>query len=103
MPEKMVEFTTDSETIETSGGHRFWVSGTGWNRARDFQPGVRLYGLLKTHGVRTVRVVDPKTTYNLIVADFHTYFVGQARILSHDNTIPRATGAVVPGLAAIGE
>ncbi len=102
MPEKMVEFTTDSETLETSGGHRFWVSGTGWNRARDFQPGVRLYGLLENHGVRTVRVVDPKTTYNLIVADFHTYFVGQARILSHDNTIPRATGALVPGLAASG-
>jgi hypothetical protein len=25
-------------------------------------------------------------TYNLVVADFHTYFVGKTRVLSHDNT-----------------
>jgi len=102
VPEKMVEFATDDETFETSGGHRFWVSAAGWKRARVFEPGSRLYGLLQTHEVRSARVVDPKPTYNLIVADFHTYFVGKSRILSHDNTIPTATGAVVPGLAASG-
>jgi hypothetical protein len=33
-----------------------------------------------------------------VVADFHTYFVGEAKILSHDNTIRQPTNAVVPGL-----
>ena len=37
-------------------------------------------------------------TYNLVVADFSTYFVGQQQILSHDFTLRRATSAVVPGL-----
>jgi hypothetical protein len=37
-------------------------------------------------------------TYNLIVADFNTYFVGQGKLLCHDNTVRRPTDAVVPGL-----
>jgi hypothetical protein len=37
-------------------------------------------------------------THNLIVADFHSYFAGQSRLLSHDNTVRRATSATVPGL-----
>lgn len=102
VPKKMVEIATENETIEASGGHRFWVTGNGWDRARVLQAGCRLFGLLESEEVRSVRVVDPKPTYNLIVADFHTYFVGKARILSHDNTIPAATGAVVPGLSGVG-
>ena len=34
---------------------------------------------------------------DLIVADFHSYFVGNARVLSHDNTIAPPTESVVPG------
>jgi hypothetical protein len=37
-------------------------------------------------------------TYNLIVADFNSYFVGEQKILSHDNTFKRVTRAIVPGL-----
>ena len=37
---------------------------------------------------------------NLRVADFHTYFVGKQKILTHDNTIRKPTNCVVPGLAA---
>jgi len=32
------------------------------------------------------------------VADFHTYFVGEALILSHDTTPNEPTNALVPGL-----
>ena len=35
-----------------------------------------------------------------IVADFHSYFVGEGKILSHDNTLREATSATVPGLTA---
>ncbi len=38
-------------------------------------------------------------TYNLVIADFHTFFVGRTRILSHDNTIRQPTNALVPGLS----
>jgi len=36
----------------------------------------------------------------LIVADFHTYFIGQRRILTHDNTIRGPTSDLLPGLPA---
>ena len=37
-------------------------------------------------------------TYNLIVADFHTYFVGSSLVLCHDNTHSQPTNVMVPGL-----
>ena len=36
--------------------------------------------------------------YNLIVADFDSYFVGDSAILVHDNTPRQPTSAVLPGL-----
>ena len=38
-------------------------------------------------------------TYNLVVADYHTYFVGKTGILSHDVLTPRGTNCLVPGLS----
>ncbi len=42
--------------------------------------------------------VEAGYAYNLIVADFDSYFVGVAGILVHDNTPRRPTAALVPGL-----
>jgi hypothetical protein len=39
-------------------------------------------------------------SYNLIVADFNSYFVGDHGILVHDNTPRSPTSALVPGLLA---
>ena len=36
--------------------------------------------------------------YNLVVADFGNYFVGEEKALVHDNTIRDVTPAIVPGL-----
>ena len=41
---------------------------------------------------------QPAPVYNLVVADFHTYFVGPGMILSHDVTQPAPTNVKVPGL-----
>jgi len=48
--------------------------------------------------VGSVQDAEVAVTYNLIVADFHTYFVGKTNLLTHDNTVLRPTNAVVPGL-----
>ena len=98
-PGPLVEIATDDKPIRASGGHPFWVAGEGWKKARQLHHGDTLYGLKGTLAVRTVTPGDRETTYNLIVADFHTYFVGNARILSHDNTIRQPTSTIVPGLA----
>lgn len=42
---------------------------------------------------------EPAPTYNLVVADFHTYFVGKSGILSHDVLPPKPTNKLVPGLS----
>ncbi len=88
-------------TIHATGGHVFWASGKGWMKTRDLQPERRLHTILGTVDVANVEPAEPQETFNLVVADFHTYFVGQAKILTHDNTIRRPTTCVVPGLTRL--
>jgi hypothetical protein len=38
--------------------------------------------------------------FNLVVADFNTYFVGKAKLLVHNNAPRNATATHVPGLRA---
>jgi hypothetical protein len=95
---KIIKFTAGLETFECSGGHVFWVSGEGWMKASQLESGMLLH---TASGPAPIVSVDRGTdaeTFNLVVADFSTYFVGQQKILSHDFTMRRATSAVVPGL-----
>ena len=48
--------------------------------------------------VSRVEEAEFAPTYNLIIADFHTYFVGDGRVMCHDNTVAEPTNALVPGL-----
>jgi len=94
----LLRISVGDETMEATGGHVFWASGKGWMKARDLQPERRLHTILGTVDVAQVEPAEPQETFNLVVADFHTYFVGRAKILTHDNTIRRPTTCVVPGL-----
>ena len=89
-----------SETFETSDGHLFWVSGRGWVKSRDLESGMVLHTANGPIRVMEVSAGSHAPTYNLIVADFNTYFVGQQKLLSHDKTMRRPTNMVVPGLKA---
>lgn len=95
----LVEIRVSGELIRASGGHPFWVAGEGWIKARDLQAGMELHGVNGSMLVQSVQRIHAEKTYNLIVADFNSYFVGSAKVLSHDNTLREATDAVVPGLA----
>lgn len=100
-PGPLVRIETERDKIRASGGHLFWVSGRGWVRARLLEPGMKLHDV---SGVTTITAVVDEggqaPTYNLIVNAAHSYFVGQAKILSHDNTMPEPSEQIVPGLAA---
>jgi hypothetical protein len=96
----LLKVETDGERIEATGGHAFWVAGTGWIKARELEPGMRLHTITGTARVESVEDSGPQEPRNLVVADFHTYFAGEGRILTHDNTMRQPTNAVVPGLAA---
>jgi len=98
-PEHLVTITAGGETIRSSGGHPFWVAGQGWTKARELKPGSYLHGAHGTTPVEAVAQEGHEPTYNLIVGDFHTYFVGKDLVLSHDNTIRAAMRGGVPGLS----
>ncbi len=98
-PDKLFRIVTDKITLETSDGHPFWVQGKGWVTSRFLKTGDKIQGLESPAEVVIGEELDlSEETYNLIVADFHSYFVGEAKVLSHDNTIRGLTNAVVPGL-----
>jgi len=99
-PATLLELQTHGETVGCTGGHPFWVCGEGWVMGRDLTPGKRFHGPTGTTPIDSVEPAGEGLAYNLVVADFHTYFVGNAKILSHDNTIRRPTNAIVPGLAS---
>jgi hypothetical protein len=98
-PGKLVKIQAGKDTIQSSGGHTFWVDGSGWVKARKLGGGARLHAVSGATTVESAEQTDVVArTYNLIVADFHTYFVGYERVLSHDNTVRKAISASPVGL-----
>ncbi|MEE2705441.1 MAG: polymorphic toxin-type HINT domain-containing protein [Planctomycetota bacterium] len=96
---KLTKISINGSEVTTSGGHLFWVSGDGWVKSRDLKSGAQLHAVNGTATASTVDQAEEAETYNLVVADSHTYFVGASKVLCHDNTVRRATGNIVPGLA----
>lgn len=97
-PARMKKMEVEGESLTLTGGHVVWVSGKGWIRARDVERNGALHTVEGSTGVKAVEDAVDEEAYNLIVEGFHTYFLGQSRILTHDNVFPTPTLAVVPGL-----
>jgi hypothetical protein len=87
------------DTITTSSGHPFWIAGQGWMKARDIGPYMNFHGAAGTTPLHGSEPAGTGRVYNLIVADFHSYFVGKAVVLSHDITRRKPSDLLVPGLA----
>ena len=99
-PVEILTLETSGETLRCTGGHLFWVAGEGWAKARNLRSGQTLHCATGTVQVSLVTPEpQPQQTYNLVVADFNTYFVGPEKILSHDVTERKPTRSIVPGLA----
>jgi hypothetical protein len=99
-PVSIFTIETSGTTLHSTGGHLFWVAGEGWTKARNLRSGQTLHCANGTVQVSLVtEEPQPQQTYNLVVADFNTYFVGTERILSHDVTERKPTRSIVPGLA----
>ena len=95
----LVSISAGGQKILASGGHVFCVAGEGWVKARDLEAGMRLHTLNGTANIEAVGTSEAQETYNLIVADFHTFFAGEPKTLTHDNTIRQPTNMVLPGLS----
>jgi RHS repeat-associated protein len=83
-----IDITISGETIRATRGHPFWVeSENTWIDAEHLKSGMVL--LLENGETRTITKVarfdsTPDDTFNLIVSDFHNYFVGNNGILVHN-------------------
>jgi hypothetical protein len=99
-PTRMLKIVFGDEALQCSGGHPFWIAGRGWIKARNLDEGTHLHTVDGAAQVRSVHPTGIEELHNLVVADFHTYFVTEAKILTHDNTINEPTTALVPGLAS---
>lgn len=85
-------------SIRATRGHPFWVTGTGWKMAKLLAAGERLHGANGSATIESIEEAPVEAAYNLIVEDFATYFVGDQRLLVHDNTLRKPTLSAVPGL-----
>ncbi|HKD35368.1 MAG TPA: polymorphic toxin-type HINT domain-containing protein, partial [Pirellulales bacterium] len=96
-PTETVLVRTSRGDIRASRGHPFWIVGKGWRMAKELEVSDRLHCL---EGSARVTAIDEQPTekvYNLTVADFGTYFVGQGQVLVHDNSPRLPTRAALPG------
>lgn len=83
----MRAISVGDETIHATVGHSFWKDDGGWVKAKDLSLGTTLGA--ENGRPSLAKIADneePQQAYNLVVADFGTYFVGKSRILVHDNT-----------------
>ena len=98
--EPLCDVQVGNLTFHATRGHPLWVSGNGWVKVGNLKSGMQVHALSGTMPVLSVDgAAAAAETFNLIVADFHTYFVGEDRVLSHDLSSQRPTRSVVPGLA----
>lgn len=98
-PGPLLRFTIGRESLVSTAGHPFWVPGAGWRMAKELEGGAMLHGVTGSTRVEAIRDTNQAPTYNLIVADFNTYFVGESGLLVHDNTPRKPSKSTAPALA----
>lgn len=99
-PRPLVEISLDNEKLRCTGGHLLWVSGKGWTKASQLQPGDILHAAAQPAVVMKLDQKPEEQTYNLFVDENQTYFVGKQLVLSHDVSDRTPTHIKVPGLMA---
>ena len=96
-PVALVQIELESETLICTPGHLFWLSGQGWTRARELQPGDVLHGAREPMRVRSVSDASSQSTFNLMVEEFPNSFVGKSLVLTHDVTAHEYCEETIPG------
>ncbi len=79
---------SDGDSVVCGVYHRFWRRNLGWAQAREIKPGDVLRAFGGTVRVDAVETDSVQALYNVDVATSRTFFVGQSKLLAHDNTLP---------------
>ncbi|HUG69533.1 MAG TPA: polymorphic toxin-type HINT domain-containing protein [Pirellulaceae bacterium] len=99
-PSTTLRLGLGEEEIATTLGHPLWVAGNGWLMAKELKVGDLLHGVHGSLPIDYIEAGPESEAFNLVVADFSTYFIGQHRILVHDNRARLATDAALPGFTS---
>lgn len=90
----------NGESIRCTLGHPWWIVGHGWVMAKNLKSGMAVRTATGFATIESLKDSEPAETYNLVVDDDHTYFVGQTRLLSFDASDLIPTFQKVPGVPA---
>ena len=97
----LVHVIINGEEIKATEKHPFYVEGKGWVVASELNCGdivIREDGSkAKVESVKTEKLEKEIEVYNFEVEDFHTYFVGENRILVHNTCGIKPVDEVVDG------
>jgi hypothetical protein len=97
-PSPILVLSLGGEQLSATKGHPFWVAGIGWRMTKELDDGAILHGIHGPVRVDHIEPGDDAEAYNLVIADFSTYFVGDSGLLVRDNTPRQPTRATVPGV-----
>ena len=86
--DEWIHITVNHEEIVCTPNHPFWVPVKGWTKACHLRAGDRLQLLngeyVVVEQVQHEILERPETTYNFEVEGYHTYYVGDSRVLVHN-------------------
>jgi hypothetical protein len=102
-PSPVRRIRVGDEVITATAGHPFWVTGHGWQMAKFLQAGDLIHGLAGSWPLQSADEAGEQEAYNLVVGDFHSYFVGEHGLLVHDNELRQPTRAILPGYRPEGQ
>jgi hypothetical protein len=97
-PAPLLEISLGQQKIRVTPGHPFWVAGENWQMAKHLRRGDRLHTIAGPAPITEIAESAPAATYNLVVDNWHNYFVSDRRVLVHDNAPQRPTIMRLPGV-----
>lgn len=92
------KMTADKSEYIATKGARAWVTGTGWRSFKSMQPEDRIHSVDGWTPIEGLVDIENQRANNLIVEDFHTFFVGKQKLLVHDGAPIEPASTVVPGM-----
>jgi hypothetical protein len=93
----IVSLRTAAVSVSMTRGHPLWVVGRNWQMAKQIALGDRICTTAGPIPITAAHEAKAEETFNLVVADFQTNFVGPQRWLVHDNSPATPTVAKLPG------
>lgn len=93
------KITLGEDAIHCAAGQVAWVTGRGWQLAAKLSTQDSLHGVTDEASITSKAEAFTIDSYDLVVDDFHTYFIGEKGILVHDASPVNPTAAALPGIS----